>query len=179
MIAQKPTLGHTDLFPILDKVMKASDQISTAKALGMDGIPAELFKAASHGILWCMKHNSSASDYLIKWVNIFIPRYMLHSSSWPAFGSRSSYSKTSGMIVVSLYGDNYSKVDCRNYRGISLISFTRKILPSVIFNHLVRCISQDMLLEAQHGFWANHSTSDRVRQAKETMEQTWTSLLFC
>ena len=39
--------------------------------------------------------------------------------------------------TVALYKNKGSKANCRNYRGISLLSITRKILAQVILNQLI------------------------------------------
>ena len=45
-ISQKPTVESLDLPPTMEEIQKAIKQTSSGKAPGMDGIPAEIFKAA-------------------------------------------------------------------------------------------------------------------------------------
>ena len=46
MIPQRPIQEELNQLPTIDEVKKAIKQTSSGKAVGMDGIPAELYKAA-------------------------------------------------------------------------------------------------------------------------------------
>ena len=72
-------------------------------------------------------------------------------------------------LIVFLYKNKGSKANCRNCRGISILSITRKILAQVILNWLI-IMSEANLPEAQCGFHPGGSTVNMifsVRQAQE------------
>ena len=52
--------------------------------------------------------------------------------------------------------------DCSNYRGITFLSITSKILPRVLLNRPVPTIAEQHLPEIQCGFRANRRTTDMV-----------------
>ena len=54
--------------------------------------------------------------------------------------------------ISSPFKNRFSKTDCGNYRGITLLSTAGKTLARVIFNHLITNMSEENLLEAQCGF---------------------------
>lgn len=54
------------------------------------------------------------------------------------------------------------KIDCGNYRGISLLSVAGKILARILLNRLIPNVSEGNLTEAQCGFRPCHSTIDVV-----------------
>ena len=49
-IPQKPLITSLDLPPTIDEVSKGIRQTSSGKSPGMDGIPAEIFKSATHAL---------------------------------------------------------------------------------------------------------------------------------
>ncbi|KAL8612438.1 hypothetical protein ACOMHN_058566 [Nucella lapillus] len=92
-IPQRPAMDSLDAPPTMEEVTKAIHQTSSGKATGMDGIPAEFFKAAGpvaleafHGVLCSIwdtedmtqefrdativslyKNKSSKSDWKLPW----------------------------------------------------------------------------------------------------------------
>jgi sorting nexin-29 len=73
-------------------------------------------------------------------------------------------------IVVSTHkkGD---KTNCGNYRGISLLSTSYKIL-SNIFARLTP-YGDEVIGYHQRGFWRNRSTTDRIFYIRQILEKKW------
>jgi len=147
-IPQRPTIDSLDLPPTLDEVKKAIHQTSSGKAPGMDGIPAEVYKATGpialatfHSIIHCI------------WEDVAIPQEFRDAT------------------IVSLYKNKGSKSDCGNYRGISLLSTAGKILARIILNRLITSVSEANLPEAQCGFRPNRSTTDMIFVVRQVQEK--------
>ena len=62
--------------------------------------------------------------------------------------------------IITMYKNKMS--DCSNYRGITFLSITSKILPRVLLNRPVPTIAEQHLPEIQCGFRANRRTTDMV-----------------
>jgi len=62
------------------------------------------------------------------------------------------------LIIVPIYkkGD---KADCRNYRGISLLSTAFKILSNILLSRLTP-YAEEITLDHERGFRCNSSTTD-------------------
>jgi hypothetical protein len=74
-------------------------------------------------------------------------------------------------IIVRIYkkGD---KTDCSNYRGISLLSTTYKILSNIMLSRLTS-YAEEIIGEHQCGFRRNSSTTDRVLCICQVFEKKW------
>ncbi|KAL8609476.1 hypothetical protein ACOMHN_037998 [Nucella lapillus] len=121
-IPQRPAMDSLDAPPTMEEVTKAINQTSSGKATGMDGIPAEFFKAAGpvaleafHGVLCSI------------WDTEDMPQEFRDAT------------------IVSLYKNKGSKSDCGNYGGISLLSIAGKIMACIIFNRLIPTVSENDL----------------------------------
>lgn len=148
IITQKPTVHCLDLPPTLEEVLKAIGQTSSGKAPGMDGIPAEIFKAVGPVAL-----ESFLSLLTSIWEEEVIPKEFRNAT------------------VISLFKNKGSKTDCSNYRGISLLSIAGKILARVMVNRLVSHVSEDNLPETQCGFRPNRSTVDMIFAVRQVQEK--------
>ena len=112
MIPQRPIQEELNQLPTIDEVKKAIKQTSSGKAAGMDGIPAELYKAAGPVSLGAF-HDMLTS----LWEEELMPHDFRD------------------VTIVPLFKNKGSRADCGNYRGISLLSIAGKILARVILNH--------------------------------------------
>ena len=66
-------------------------------------------------------------------------------------------------IIHPLYKNNDSVTDPDTYRGITLLSCTRKLFTACL-NYRLSCYAEDNILgEEQAGFRASYSTIDHVR----------------
>ncbi|KAL6484915.1 hypothetical protein MHYP_G00069600 [Metynnis hypsauchen] len=148
LIPQRPVIDSLDLPPTLEEVEKAIQQSSSGKAPGMDGIPAEIYKAAGEGTL---KTFHSIINCI--WENEDVPQEFRDAT------------------IVSLYKNKGSKSDCGNYWGISLLSIAGKILARVILNRLILSVSEENLPEAQCGFRPGRSTTDMIFAVRQVQEK--------
>ena len=83
------------------------------------------------------------------------------TNQWPDVWS------TSLIISIPKKGD-FKK--CSNYRTISLISHTSKILLRIILNRLIPQ-AEDILAEEQAGFIKNRSTTEHILNCRLIMEK--------
>ena len=114
--------------------MKAIHLTISGRASRKDGIPDEIYKAAGPDALGAFHH-----ILLTVW-----EKKMISDDFRDA-------------LIVYLYKKKGSKSDCRNYRGISLLSVAGKIFARVIPN-----ISYQTFPEAQCGFGLGGSTVDMI-----------------
>jgi len=63
-------------------------------------------------------------------------------------------------------------LDCRNYRGISLLCTAYKVLSNVLLNRLIP-YAKDIVGEYQAGFTKGKSTLDQIHIAKQLMEKSY------
>jgi hypothetical protein len=74
-------------------------------------------------------------------------------------------------IIVPIYkkGD---KTDCNNYRGISLLSTTYKILSNILLARLTPYVNE-IIGDHQCGFRRNRSTLDQIFYILQILEKKW------
>ena len=75
-------------------------------------------------------------------------------------------------IIVPLFKNKGSKLDCGNYRGISLISVPSKVFMRVLLNR-IRPKIEEKLREEQAGFRGGRSTVDQVFALRQILEKRW------
>jgi hypothetical protein len=76
------------------------------------------------------------------------------------------------LIIVPIYkrGD---KTDCSNYRGISRLSITYKILSNILLSRLIPD-AEEIIGDHQYGFRRhNRSTTDHVFCIHQILEKKW------
>ena len=73
-------------------------------------------------------------------------------------------------LIIAIYKNKGSKFDCRNYRGISLLSNVGKSFTCVILNRLIT-MSEKCLPEAQCGFRPGCRTSEIIFVIKQVQEK--------
>jgi len=73
------------------------------------------------------------------------------------------------LIIVSIYkkGD---KTDCNNYRGISLLPNTYKILSNILPSRLIP-YAEEVIGDHQCGFRRNRSTTDHIFCIRQILEK--------
>ena len=141
LIPQKAITDDLDLPSTLDEVKRTMKQTSIGKASGIDGLPAEIFKAAGPGML-----NTFHNILTIIWEEKIMPNDF-HDA-----------------FILTLFKYNDNNLDCWNYHDISSLSIAGKNLAQVILNHLLSFVSDESLPESQYGFrpasvlltWSSH-----------------------
>ena len=64
------------------------------------------------------------------------------------------------------------KTDCNNYRGISLLLTTYKILSNILLSRLI-AYAEEMIGDHQCGFRRNRSTTDHIFCIRQMLENKW------
>jgi len=126
----------------------AIGKLKKHKSPGIDQIPAELIKAGGRTI-FCAIHKLIISI----WNKEELPEEWKES------------------IIVPIYkkGD---KTDCSNYRGISLLPTTYKILSHILLSRLIPYV-EEVNGDHQCGFRCNRSTTDRIFCIRQILEKKW------
>lgn len=145
-------------FPLLDHMEEASSpsmveikaaikKLKRNKSPGSDGIHAELLKNAGE----------SFTEHL----------HQLFQKIWTTFSMPSEWSLS---MVTPIYkkGD---KKDCKNYRGISVLNTTYKILSFILCERLKPYLN-DIIGEYQCGFRPGKSTTDQIFTLRQILEKT-------
>ena len=136
--------------------------MANAKAVGPDGLPAELLKLGFQ------------QDR-----TILLELHRLTTLIWRQ-GKVPQQWKDAVITVLHKKGD---KTECGNYRGISLVSHAGKVLLHVVARRLgTYCKAKGLLSEEQCGFGPNRSTTDMmfvVRRLQEVGRKAGVSLFTC
>jgi len=77
--------------------------------------------------------------------------------------------KESFIVPIHKTGD---KTDCNNYRGISLLPTTYKILSNILFSTLIPYVEK-IIRDHQCGFQLNRSTIDHIFCIRQILEKKW------
>ena len=137
-IERLPILSELDETPTKEELSKAISDISSGKAPGQDGIPAEVFKCGGSQLL------GNLHQLLCKcWKVGSVPPEMRDS------------------IITTLYKNKGDRSDRHNYRGISLLCIVRKLFARVALYRLQK-LAERVYPEPQCGFRSNRSTVDMI-----------------
>ena len=118
------------------------EMANNVKAVGPDGLPAELLKLG-----------------LQQDRTILLELHRLTTLIWRK-GKVPQQWKDAVITVLHLKGD---KTECGNYRGISLVSHAGKVLLKVVARRLsAYCEAKGLLQEEQCGFRPDRSTTDMM-----------------
>ena len=74
-------------------------------------------------------------------------------------------------IIVLIY-KKWDKTDCNNYRGISLLPSTYKILSNILLSRLI-AYAEEVIEDHQCGFRRNRSTTDHIFCIRQKLEKKW------
>jgi hypothetical protein len=77
--------------------------------------------------------------------------------------------KESIVVTIHKKGD---KTDCSNYRGISLLSTSYKVLSNILLSRLIPC-ADDIIGDHQCGFRCNRSTTDQIFYICQILDKKW------
>ena len=126
----------------------AIGKLKSHKSPGIDEIPAELIKAGGGTI--CEEI------------------YKLITSIWKKEKLPEEW-KESIIVPVHKKGD---KTDCNNYRGISILPNTYKILSNILLSRLTP-YAKEIVGDHQCGFRRNRSTIDHIYCIRQIHEKKW------
>ncbi|XP_037959407.1 uncharacterized protein LOC119688812 [Teleopsis dalmanni] len=132
----------------LDEFTDAIKQMKNGKSPGEDSISAELIKH-------CGESSKMELFTLIK--RVWAEESLLEA--W----------LTSVVVPLHKEGD---KLDCNNYRGITLLSTCYKIF-TCILNKRLKNAAEEILGEYQGGFRPNRSTTDQIFLLKHNLEMSF------
>jgi len=124
----------------------AIDKLKSHKLPGIDQIPAELIKAGGRTI--CLEIHKLITSI---WKKEKLPE------EW----------KESIIIPTHKKGD---KTDYSNYRGISLLPTTYKILSSILLSRLIP-YANEIIGDHQYGFRRKRSTIDHIFYIRQILEK--------
>jgi len=132
--------------PSASEVEMAIDKLKSRKSPGIDQIPAELIKAGGRTIFLKIRK---------------LITYILKKEKLPEEWKKS--------IIVPIHkkGD---KTDCSNYRGISLLPTTYKILSNILLSRLIPYV-KEIIGNHQCGFRRNRSTIDHIFCIRQILEK--------
>ena len=126
--------------PSASEVELAINKLKSHKSPGIDQIPAELIKAGGR--------------------TIYLEIHKLTSSIWKKEKLPEEW-KESIIVPIHKKGD---KTDCNNYRGISLLPTTYKILCNILLSSLIP-YAKEIIGDHQCGFRRNRLTIDHICSA--------------
>jgi hypothetical protein len=132
--------------PSATEVEVAIRKLKRYKAPGSDQIPAELIQAGG-------KH------YILRYINLLY---------WSGT-KKNCLTSGKSQIVVPIHkkGD---KTDCTNYRGISLLSTSYKILSNILLSRVIP-YADEIIGDHQCGFLCNRSTTDQIFYIRQILEK--------
>ena len=110
---QMPTVTSLDDPPSIEEVRTATESLSSGKASGQDGIPAELIK--------------SCKSVLLPSIHRLIVR------CWEEGRMPQDFKDAK---IVTIYKNKGDRSDCNNHRGISLLSVVGKLFARVVLRRL-------------------------------------------
>jgi hypothetical protein len=75
-------------------------------------------------------------------------------------------------VDYSTYPQEGGKTDCSNYRGISVLPTTYKILSNILLSRLIQ-YAEKIIGDHQGGFRRNRSTTDHLFCIRQILEKKW------
>ena len=133
--------------PTLAELSKAMKSLAYGKAPGTDSIPPDLIKCCKDTLLQ-PPHNVLCQC----WREGAMPQEMRDAK------------------IVTLYKNKGDRSDCKNYRGISLLSVVGKLYASVVLARLQK-LAECVYPESQCGFRAKRSTVDMIFSLRQLQEK--------
>ncbi|XP_055549187.1 uncharacterized protein LOC129732371 [Wyeomyia smithii] len=130
----------------MDEVKKAVKELRNCKAAGKDGIPAELFKVGSEQL-----YRAIHRIMLRVWSDEELPSDWLEG------------------LICPIYKKGH-RLDCSNYRGITVLKTVYKILSRILF-HRLRPLQESFVGENQCGFRGGRSTTDQMFSLRKILDK--------
>ena len=161
-LPQQLVASALGISPTEEEIATAMKAMANEKAVGPDGLPAELLKLG-----------------LQQARTILLEVHRLTTLIWRE-GKVPQQWKDAVITVLHKKGD---KTECGNYRGISLVSHAGKVLLKVVARRLSACCEvKGLLPEEQFGFRRNRSTAGMmvvVLRLQEIGRKAGVSLFMC
>lgn len=147
-LPQSPIHDCLDNQPCLEETTLAIKQLSTGKAAGPDGIPAEVLKNGGEVIA------SHLTELFCRiWAEEAVPQDFKDA------------------LIVHIYKNKGNRRVCDNHRGISLLSIVGKTLARIIVNRLTKTVADQVIPESQCGFRSSRGTVDMLFSARQVQEK--------
>jgi hypothetical protein len=132
--------------PRISEVQAAIGKVKSYKSPGADQIPDEMIQARG-------KILHSEIHKLIKLI--------LNKEELP--------NQLRESIVVPIR-NNSDKTECSNYRGITLLPTSYKMLSNILLSRLIPC-ADEIIGDHQSGFRRNRSTTDQIYYIRQILEK--------
>ena len=148
-LPQWTTATHLDNTPTAVEIQRALNQMTSGKAPGVDGIPAEVLKQGGPDLLIHL------TDLINKiWEEEAVPQDFKDA------------------LLVHVYKRKGDRACCDNHRGISLLCIAGKVLARVLLNRLNDHVHSHCIIpESQCGFRAGRGTTDMIFTARQLQEK--------
>jgi hypothetical protein len=132
--------------PDLHKIKREIRRLKNNKACGRDGLPVELFKHGGEPL-------AKALHWVIEriWEEETLPAEWMEGVICPIYKK----------------GD---KLECQNYRGITLINAAYKLLSQILFQRLSP-LTRKFVRQYQAGFIEARSTSDQIFSLRQILQK--------
>ena len=130
----------------IDEVRTAVKKLKKGKSPGVDGISCEMLKCGAAVVEW-----------LTRVCNVSVQEGKVPSDWMKA-------------VIVPLYKGKGDKGECKNYRGISLLSIPGKVYGRVVIDR-VRSVTEGEIGEEQCGFRRGRGCVDQVFVIKQLSEK--------
>ncbi|KAJ4440654.1 hypothetical protein ANN_08801 [Periplaneta americana] len=152
-VASSMYLSSTNFYyvlpePTLSEVEISIENLKKYKSPGIDQIPAELIQDGGSAL-----YSEIYKLVLAIWDKEIVPE------QW----------KESIIVPIFKKGD---KTNCGNFRGISLLLTSYKILSNILFRRLTPYVDE-IIGDHQCGFRRNRSTIDQIFCIRQIMEKKW------
>ena len=139
--------GNQEVEVSIENVRKAVKKLKKGKAPGVDGITSEMLH--------------SGGDSVLEWLTR-VCRVCIRDERVPNDWMRA--------IIVPLYKGKGDRSDCKNYRGISLLSVPGKVYGRLLIER-VRGMTEGLIGEEQCGFRSGRGCVDQIFAVKQLSEK--------
>ena len=149
-LPQHPVASALGIEPTEEEIATTTKAMANAKAVGPDGLPAELLKLGLQQDRTILRELHRLT--ILIWCHGKVPQ------QW----------KDAVITVLHKKGD---KTECGNYRGMSPVTHAGKVLLKVVARRLSACCeAKGLLPEEQCGFRPDRSTTDMIFVARRLQE---------
>ena len=162
-LSQKPTALSLGDPPTVSETKKALRSMANGKAMGPDELPAELLKLGL---------SDSSHEILLAFHDVIVAVWMTGEvpQEWKD-------------ATIKVLHKKMDRIECSNYRGLSLVAHAGKVLLKIVANRLGDfCEKAGILSKEQCGFRPQRSTTGMmfvVRRLQELGQTSNTSLEIC